>query len=185
VTMPNQTLWPTALPEGVWFDFFSDTPYQGGQTVDYPLSEDNFPVWVKAGSFIPMAKGLSRTEQFNARKLEIHYWYDSSVTSSSYTYYEDDGVDPASVYKGLYTTLQLHSSVNDNNGLTLSLSSDGSYIGMPKQRNINYVVHGFKEKPKSVAIDGRVVPVHWDEKGKTLSLAFSCDYQQPVKVVIM
>ncbi|WP_370084737.1 TIM-barrel domain-containing protein, partial [Neptunomonas phycophila] len=97
VTSANQTVWPTKLPEGVWFDFFSDTKYQGDQTVNYPLSQDNFPVWVKAGSFMPMADGLSRTEQFDARKIEMHYWHDNSVNSSSYTYYEDDGKNPASV----------------------------------------------------------------------------------------
>ncbi|MDP6879907.1 MAG: glycoside hydrolase family 31 protein, partial [Alteromonas macleodii] len=36
VTSANQTEWPTLLPEGVWFDFFSDTKYEGGQTVNYP-----------------------------------------------------------------------------------------------------------------------------------------------------
>ena len=185
VTSANQTVWPTKLPEGVWFDFFSDTKYQGGQTVNYPLSQDNFPVWVKAGSFMPMADGLSRTEQFDARKIEMHYWHDNSVSSSSYTYYEDDGKNPASVEKGLYTKLQLSASVDEKAALTLTLDSEGSYIGMPKQRDITYVVHGLSEKPQSVSLDGRSVPVMWDEKGKTLSLAISCDYQQSVKVVIM
>ena len=185
VTSANQTVWPTKLPEGVWFDFFSDTKYQGGQTVNYPLSQDNFPVWVKAGSFMPMTKGLSRTEQFDARKIEMHYWHDNSVNSSSYTYYEDDGKNPASVKKGLYTKLLLNASVDDKAALTLTLDSEGSYIGMPKQRDITYIVHGLSEKPQSVSLDGRSVPVMWDEKGKTLSLAISCDYQQSVKVVIM
>ncbi len=185
VTSANQAEWPTLLPEGVWFDFFSDTKYQGGQTVNYPLSQDNYPVWVKAGSFMPMADGLSRTEQFDARKIEMHYWHDNSVNSSSYTYYEDDGKNPASVKKGLYTKLLLNASVDDKAALTLTLDSEGSYIGMPKQRDITYVVHGLSEKPQSVSIDGRSVPVMWDEKGKTLSLAISCDYQQSVKVVIM
>ena len=185
VTSANQTVWPTLLPEGVWFDFFSDMKYQGGQTVNYPLSQNNFPVWVKAGSFMPMTKGLSRTEQFDARKIEMHYWHDNSVNSSSYTYYEDDGKNPASVKKGLYTKLLLNASVDDKAALTLTLDSEGSYIGMPEQRDITYIVHGLSEKPQSVSIDGRSVPVMWDEKGKTLSLAISCDYQQSVKVVIM
>jgi len=185
VTSANQTVWPTKLPEGVWFDFFSDTKYQGGQTVNYPLSQDNYPVWVKAGSFMPMADGLSRTEQFDARKIEMHYWHDNSVNSSSYTYYEDDGKNPASVKKGLYTKLLLSASLDEKAALTLTLDSEGSYLGMPKQRDITYVVHGLSEKPQSVSLDGRSVPVMWDEKGKTLSLAISCDYQQSVKVVIM
>ncbi|MHC6647042.1 TIM-barrel domain-containing protein [Alteromonas sp. HB246098] len=185
VTSPDQTQWPTTLPKGVWFDFFSDTKYEGGQTVNYPLSQNNFPVWVKAGSFMPMTKGLSRTEQFDARKIEMHYWHDNSVNLSSYTYYEDDGKNPASVKKGLYTKLQLSASVDEKAALSLTLDSEGSYIGMPKQRDITYVVHGFSQKPSRVLVDGHSVPVAWDKKGKTLSLAFNCDYQQSVEVVIM
>ena len=185
VTQPNQHTWTVELPPGIWFDFFSSAKYQGGKTVDYPLTQDNFPVWVKAGSFMPMSEGLSRTEHFDARELEMHYWHDHSVTSSSYTYYEDDGKSPNSVEKGLYTTLQLNASVDESADLTLTLDSQGSYIGMPQQRNITYVVHGLTERPQKVLVDGAPAPATWSEKGKTLSLAFTCDYQQSVEIVIM
>ena len=185
VTQPNQQTWTVELPPGIWFDFFSSAKYQGGNTVDYSLTQDNFPVWVKAGSFMPMSEGLSRTEHFDARELEMHYWHDHSVTSSSYTYYEDDGKSPNSVEKGLYTTLQLNASVDESADLTLTLDSQGSYIGMPQQRNITYVVHGLTERPQKVLVDGAPAPATWSEKGKTLSLAFTCDYQQSVEIVIM
>ena len=185
VTQPNQQTWAVELPPGIWFDFFSSAKYQGGKTVDYPLTQDNFPVWVKAGSFMPMSEGLSRTEHFDARELEMHYWHDHSVTSSSYTYYEDDGKSPNSVEKGLYTTLQLNASVDESADLTLTFDSQGSYIGMPQQRNITYVVHGLTERPQKVLVDGAPAPATWSEKGKTLSLAFTCDYQQSVEIVIM
>ena len=185
VTQPNQQTWAVELPPGIWFDFFSSAKYQGGNTVDYPLTQDNFPVWVKAGSFMPMSEGLSRTEHFDARELEMHYWHDHSVISSSYTYYEDDGKSPNSVEKGLYTTLQLNASVDESADLTLTLDSQGSYIGMPQQRNITYVVHGLTERPQKVLVDGAPAPATWSEKGKTLSLAFTCNYQQSVEIVIM
>ena len=185
VTQPNQQTWAVELPPGIWFDFFSSAKYQGGKTVDYPLTQDNFPVWVKAGSFMPMSEGLSRTEHFDARELEMHYWHDHSVISSSYTYYEDDGKSPNSVEKGLYTTLQLNASVDESADLTLTFDSQGSYIGMPQQRNITYVVHGLTERPQKVLVDGAPAPATWSEKGKTLSLAFTCDYQQSVEIVIM
>ncbi|WP_181406642.1 TIM-barrel domain-containing protein [Alteromonas mediterranea] len=185
VTQPNQQTWAVELPPGIWFDFFSSAKYQGGKTVNYPLTQGNFPVWVKAGSFMPMSEGLSRTEHFDARELEMHYWHDHSVTSSSYTYYEDDGKSPNSIEKGLYTTLQLNASVDESADLTLTLDSQGSYIGMPQQRNITYVVHGLTERPQKVLVDGAPASATWSEKGKTLSLAFTCDYQQSVEIVIM
>jgi len=184
VTRPNQSTWPTLLPRGVWFDFFSDTKYQGGQTVDYPLTQQTFPVWVKAGSFIPMSNGLSRTEQFDAGKLNLHYWHDKSVTSSNYTYYEDDGENPDSVKKGVYATLILNAEVSDNAALTLTLDSVGSYIGMPGQREITYIVHGLEKQPQNVLIDGVEAPSSWNEKEKTLSLVITYRYQQSIDVLI-
>jgi oligosaccharide 4-alpha-D-glucosyltransferase len=188
VTEPNQSAWQVTLPEGVWFDFFSDKKYQGdsaGKTVDYPLTDATFPVWVKAGSFVPMSTQLARTEDYDASNLTLHYYHDDSVASAQYTMYEDDGKNPQAIEKELYTTLNMSASTGGEAALTLSVSSDGSYIGMPQTRSLTYVVHGLDKKPGQVLLDGNVVEGVWNEKGKTFSLAFSCDYQQSVNIKIM
>ena len=183
VTEPGLTTWNVSLPSGVWFDYFSDTRYVGDQTVAYPLSDDNFPVWVKAGSFVPMSEKLARTEEYDATQLTFHYWHDSSVNSASYTFYEDDGKTPNAAAMGLFTTLQMHAKAQGNS-LQFTLASDGSYVGMPRRRELTWVVHGLTQKPSSVSVNGEAITAAWDEEGKTLSLAFECDYQQSVNIKI-
>ena len=188
VTEPNQSEWKVTLPEGVWFDFFSDTKYYGdkaGKVVNYPLTDATFPVWVKAGSFVPMSENMSRTEDYDASKLTLHYYHDMSVERAQYQLYEDDGKNPQTVEKGLFTTIALSASTTRDGELTLNIASDGSYIGMPKTRELSWVIHGVTAKPQHVLVNGKAISSEWNEKGKTLSLAFLCDYQQPVEIKIL
>ena len=184
VTEPNKSTWQTSLPEGVWFDFFSNTKYQGGQTVDYPLTQENFPVWVKAGAFVPMVESVSRTEAYSAKAFTMHYWHDESASASEYTLYDDDGVNPNTVEKGLYSKLHFTASSTKNGVLELTLHSDGSYIGMPKTREVTYVVHGLSEKPRSASVNGEAADMRWNDDKKTLSVTISSDYQQEVIVTL-
>ena len=48
------------LPEtkGGWFDFWTNTHYDGGQSVTIPVSNDHIPVFVRAGSIVPMTDGI-------------------------------------------------------------------------------------------------------------------------------
>ena len=183
VTEPNQSSWDVALPEGVWFDFFSDTRFEGGNVVQYPLQDNTFPVWVKAGSFMPMSEELARTEDYNPAELTVHYWADDSVSQASYTLYEDDGVSPDSVKYGLYTAMTFTAEHTEQ--LSLHIDSAGSYMGMPQRRKLTMVVHGQDTRPTQVQVNGASSDFTWDEKGKTLSLAISCDYQQSVEIKIM
>ena len=183
VTEPNQSSWDVALPEGVWFDFFSDTRFEGGKVVQYPLQDNTFPVWVKAGSFMPMSNELARTEDYNPAELTVHYWADNSVSHASYTLYEDDGVSPDSVKYGLYTAMTFTAEHAEQ--LSLHIDSAGSYMGMPQRRKLTMVVHGQSTRPTQVLVNGAPSDFTWDEKGKRLSLAISCDYQQSVEIKIM
>ena len=52
----------TRLPEGRWFDLFSCACYDGGRTVSTDTPLDCFPVFVRAGSILPVAEGARCAE---------------------------------------------------------------------------------------------------------------------------
>jgi oligosaccharide 4-alpha-D-glucosyltransferase len=58
-------------------------------------------------------------------------------------------------------------------------------MGMPQRRTLTIIVHGQDARPTQVQVNGASSDFTWDEKGKTLSLAISCDYQQSVEIKIM
>ncbi len=67
--------WTCYLPEGCdWYDFWTGTRYAGGQelTVDAPL--DRIPLFVRAGSIIPMAEGLQYADQTPDKPLELRVY---------------------------------------------------------------------------------------------------------------
>ena len=187
VTQPDVSAWPVALPPGVWFDFFSDTKYQGNREVSYPLTDSTFPVWVKAGAFLPMSENLSRTEHYDAASFTVHYWHDASVNTSQYSLYDDDGINPKTIDKSLFSELRFTASTSnsDSTELTLTLSSDGSYVGMPQTRYITWVLHGYERAPKGVLVNGKPIKSQWDASKKTLSLSLSYDYQQQLTINIL
>jgi alpha-glucosidase len=77
------------LPEGTWYRLGSGEKFEGGKEyiVDAPLSD--LPVFVKAGSIIPMQSVIQYTTQAPDPVLEIHVY--KGNTPSSFLYYEDDG----------------------------------------------------------------------------------------------
>ena len=55
------------LPEGMWFDFFSDTVYRGGRNLNMYRTIDEIPVLAKAGAIVPMTERIQATERSPTR----------------------------------------------------------------------------------------------------------------------
>ena len=79
----------TYLPEGEWFEFFTDEKFSGSQEFirEYVLEE--LPLFVKASSLIPVYPEANRNVQGIGETLELHIY--NGKNSNSYNYYEDDG----------------------------------------------------------------------------------------------
>ncbi|RYY66766.1 MAG: DUF4968 domain-containing protein, partial [Chitinophagaceae bacterium] len=61
VTAPA-TSWNVYLPQATgWYDFWTGKQYRSGQTVNTNAPKDKIPVFVKAGSIIPMGKFMQYT----------------------------------------------------------------------------------------------------------------------------
>jgi alpha-glucosidase len=80
------------LPDGLWFNFWSNESTPGGQMlgVDAPL--DTLPLFVRGGSVIPRwpVQQYSGEKPVEALELQV-YWAAGSATSQLY---EDDGSSP-------------------------------------------------------------------------------------------
>lgn len=77
------------LPKGCdWYDFWDNRRYVGGQsiTVDAPL--DRIPLFVRAGSILPLADGLQYADQPPDLPLELRIYVGADA---AFTLYEDAG----------------------------------------------------------------------------------------------
>lgn len=147
-----------ALPAGVWFDFWTGEKHQGQQTINVDAPLQTLPLHVKAGSFVPMLQNdIANTEQYDTRKLDLHYFADTSIASSTYSMYDDDGIDPNALASSRYQRLVFNASHTEQ--LKLSVSFEGWFDTAPNNREVEFVIHGQIAFPSQVKIDGKPVEV--------------------------
>lgn len=156
------------LPHGIWFDLWNDNRFEGNNTITEKLTIDKIPVFVKAGSFLPMIAPIKNTNEYSSANLFLHYFFDESVKNSSYTMYEDDGKTNGALETGMNEFLT-YKAEYVNGKITFRLNkSGGNYNGMPIERNIEFIIHNFKKMPTSVNVDNKNVVYQWDNNLKQL-----------------
>lgn len=77
------------LPAGNWYRFGTDEKFKGGMVIWAASPLSNLPVFIKAGSIIPMQGVLRSTADRGNGVLYLNIWY--GEIPNSFSYYEDDG----------------------------------------------------------------------------------------------
>lgn len=81
--------WETYLPAGAeWIDFHTGRRFPGGQNVTTDAPLDTLPLFIRAGSILPMQPGLSYAQEEPDAPMELHVY---SGADASYLLYEDAG----------------------------------------------------------------------------------------------
>ena len=88
IAEPNRTR-RVYLPEGNdWFDFYTRERFRGGQWLEVPVVLERIPLFVKAGSIIPMTETVHSTAQSAAMPIEYRVFPGGD---GEFTLYEDAG----------------------------------------------------------------------------------------------
>jgi alpha-D-xyloside xylohydrolase len=92
------------LPAGTdWYNYWTNEKVHGGQTIDVPASIDTIPLFVRAGSIIPMGVQVESTHENQAiEKVRVYPGADAS-----FTIFSDDGMTYA-YEKGAGSITRLH-----------------------------------------------------------------------------
>ncbi|MFA5328065.1 MAG: TIM-barrel domain-containing protein [Prolixibacteraceae bacterium] len=122
------------LPAGTeWFDFWTGDKLAGGQTVKKETPLDIMPLYIKAGSILPIGPKVQFASEKKWDDLEIRVY---EGANGEFTLYEDEG-DNYNYEKGQYSTITL--TWNDAKK-TLSIADrKGSFPGMLADRKFNIV----------------------------------------------
>lgn len=96
--------WACYLPAGAdWYDFHTGERFDGGQEMIADTPIDRIPVFVKAGSVIPMEQRLTYADECVDTPFEIHIY---PGADASFALYEDEG-DGYGYEKGGYNSISL------------------------------------------------------------------------------
>ena len=167
----------------VWFDFYTDEKFEGGQTKAIQTKENYIPTYVRAGAFIPMAKLVQSTDTYNASSLDVHYYYDESVITSTSQLYNDDGLTPNAFEKGNYELLQFESEIEKGN-LEIEFESiiGSQYTSNDKQ--INLIIHNINKSPKRIKVNNKKADFNWNELSKTLIIPINWKVKTDIEIDI-
>lgn len=90
------------LPEGTdWYDFWTGEKFQGGQTITRETPIDIMPLYIKAGSILPIGQAVQYANEKRWDNLQIRVY---EGADGEFTLYEDEG-DNYNYEKGRYATI--------------------------------------------------------------------------------
>ena len=135
VTEPGKKSRRVYLPESTaWFDFWTGEQLTGGQTIIAPAPVETIPLYIKAGSIVPMGPFLQYATEKPADPLEIRIYPGADGT---FVLYEDEN-NNYNYEKGLFSTISFR--WNDaNHQLTID-KRKGKFPGMPEKRTFMIVL---------------------------------------------
>lgn len=136
-TVKSRTLY---LPKGTnWIDFWTGETLQGGQTVTKATPIDVMPLYVKAGTILPMGPKVQYAEEKRWDNLEIRVY---EGANGEFTLYEDEN-DNYNYEKGQFSTIRFAWNQAKQ---TLTINArNGSFAGMLQERTFKVVkVTGLK-----------------------------------------
>jgi len=92
VTAKGAETWPVYLPDGLWYDYWTNEPIQGGRWIDSPAPLDRIPLYVKAGSILPLGEVMPYIPNEKPTGFEQVTLLVYPGADGAFTLYEDDGV---------------------------------------------------------------------------------------------
>ncbi len=129
VTEPDITEWNVYLPQAAsWYDFWSGQKYEGGQLINAQAPLNKIPLFVRAGSIVPMGKKIQYTGQLPADTVEIRIY---KGTNGRFELYEDEN-DNYNYEKGVFSTIAFR--WNDDSRILTIGRRNGEFPGMLKKR---------------------------------------------------
>ena len=169
------------LPGGeYWFDYFTGDIYEGGQTISYKCSLETIPLFVRAGSILPIGPKMDYSDQKPVDPLTVDIY---AGKAAEFRLYEDDGVS-LEYRKGAYswTPLSFKPTRSEGNYTVTIGPTEGKCEGQLNSRRHAIRLHGLL-KPKTVKVEGNTLPTRelgesesgwmWDNKSLVTTIYLS------------
>ncbi len=160
VVQEGQSSKDVYLPEGRWFDYWTDHRHEGKSMVTVMTPLDVTPLFVRAGSILPLAPLMQHTDERALDTLTVAIYPDGEQ-GGTFLLYEDDGTT-LEYQGGAYAETEFVQSLSPaGNGEALMVTigaTSGMYQGMTPVRIYLLECHGVGANPGNVTVNGLSVP---------------------------
>ncbi len=149
VTDAAATTWQVYLPAAKWYDFWTGSAVEGRRTINAIAPLDRLPLFVRAGSILPLGPDQEWATEKSADPIELRVYRGAT---GDFTLYEDEN-DNYNYEKGAYATIPLHW---DDAASTLTIGDrNGQFPGMLEKRAFRVIFvsenHGVGVSPSDEA----------------------------------
>jgi alpha-D-xyloside xylohydrolase len=136
VTEPGATSRRVYLPKAKWYDFWTGRGVDGGVAIDMAAPLDRIPLFVRAGSIVPMGPDMEYAAEKPADPIELRVY---TGADANFTLYEDEN-DNYEYEKGVHATIRVQWQ---EAGKKLTIGErEGKFPGMLEKRTIRIVLVG-------------------------------------------
>jgi len=142
------------LPQAKWFDFWTGKSVQGTQEITAEAPIDRMPLYIRAGSIVPLGPDVEWSTEKAADPIELRVYRGANA---EFTLYEDEN-DNYNYEKGVHATIEFRWD-DARQALTIS-DREGQFPGMLKTRSFHVIFvgenHGAGIEPSAPA--DKIVP---------------------------
>jgi alpha-glucosidase len=140
------------VPDGMWYDFWTDEPVRGPTWIDVPVVLERVPVLVRGGSVVPQAPAMAYVGQRTVDRLTLRVYPGHGESEL----YEDDGHSRA-FETGMFRVTRFSLSTEGEPPVRMRLERRGEGPYASQVRAFDLVIHGAPGLPDRTIVDGHVV----------------------------
>lgn len=157
VTRAGQMARQVYLPEGLWYDWWEGTAYEGGRYIlaDAPLQK--MPLYARAGAIIPVGPALQHSMEKNEDSLTLLCF---PGESGSFRLYEDDGLT-LNYRSGRSCTTSYHIE-SDEKTVRLTIAARQGDYRVADRKLIVVLRDGRQYQQKEVLDQGQEMEISFD-----------------------
>lgn len=133
VTEPAASSRHLYLPNATWYDFWTGSTVQGSRAIDAPAPIDRLPLFIRAGSILPLGPDIEYASEKPGDPIELRVY---AGANGEFTLYEDEN-DNYNYEKGAHATI-LFSWDDASHTLTIG-DRTGVFPGMLQSRTFRVV----------------------------------------------
>ena len=151
VYQPDKNKRMLYLPQGKWINYWTKEVYQGKKyiIVDAPL--DTMPIFIKAGSIIPLNEKLNYIGEKEIETLELNVFLNENNTLGSYQLYDDDGIS-YDYQNEIYNITEFNYQYTDNQIIFNINNIKKNY--QQEFKTYKFIFNNLNKSPQSISADG-------------------------------
>jgi alpha-glucosidase len=161
------------LPRGTWYNFWSGNIFDGGRAVQVEASLEMMPIFVRAGSVVPLGPVMQFVGERLCEPLTLRVYPGEGES----LLYEDDG-ESFDYQSGAYQ-LTRFTCRGSAEAIELRIKREGAFAAAC--RRFNVVIYGVERQPKAVVIDGEDIG-EWEYDGTAKTVRFMCGLAEHIVI---